>query len=472
MPDIKTVLADPDFAKVPFDEKRYVLSQLDSDFAKLGESDQFSVLKELGYERPAAPPLEYSGREGWITGPLKAVQNAGQNVARLLPENIPLGAAARTWPKVQVRPGPEAATYALTQAAGMMTPNAVIPRATGLIPRIGQEALETGTMSAVETGDWEQAKTGAAIGAGSAIAGATLAKVMDKWGSSIQLRKISPRNLDYQAGFDPDVVKKLNLKGNLRDNYKQISDEITSLAQKRAQLLQKTRGGTPITVNIQDTLDSVESQIRGQISSGSTFGRSNDVLNAFEELKKDIIENLGAGVISPNVSLEYAERAKESMGLVGDFVFNAATKGAKIPRDDAARTQVADLIYLQLKRQIEDSLPPGMVQALNNRMSQLIPIRRAILKQLPVDERQAAIQAMELWAAIPAILSGNPTHLGLLAAVTAQKHIPFGNWLVRNSESVKDILPRAGKVLTGLATGMTYDWTPSGGLIPVEEPPK
>jgi hypothetical protein len=334
------------------------------------------------------------------------------------------------------------------------------PKAVQMLGKIAIPSLTAGAVGTAQTGSPVEGAKVAAITGGATGVGEILGSVFNAWGKNIQLRKISPRKLDYDAGFDPKVLGSLNLKGDIRDTYSQVSAEIERLGKERAALLSKTRGGSPITVDLDIVFNNVQKKLESQMDAGVHAGENEGIQKAFDQLKNDIYKRLGANnplvKIKPNVSLEYAEKAKENLGTFGDFVHTISSRGAYVPPEATAKSVVADRIYIELRDAINNSLPKGQVQALNTEMSKLIPIRRAILKQIPVSDRQAAITAMDVWASIPALITGNPAELALLAAVRGNKSLTFGNWLTRiGSQPLETTAKSIGKGLSGLLVGNT-----------------
>lgn len=567
--DLNAGLVKPTASAVSAPARAPDLSAASSDDSDLSaglvtpESKELPFLAPRGYATGVAPDIGM--------GILKNVGAMGAHLANLLPGvKLPVPKPASQLEKFSMY-GTELASY-FAPGLGEEKLFSLLPKLSPVARTIAKAAYDGLTSGLVGTAQTGSASQGAIIGGVSAgISGLltpSLDYAMEKVGSHIQLRKISPRKLDYDAGFDPDYLKTLDLKGNLRDTYAQIDAKIRDLASQRNALInvnaqpvftpkvqprQITAGpirlgppspgevpqaiispagetttetalrsrpnfiseganpvavessldaakraqqieviekqardsgalaaiqdaarkaGRPVptrlsdvydisfsgpTVDIASSIGRVRQSIMTEINAGRHAGENQQMLTALDQLSGDILNTLGDRTTVP---LRYAENAKEALGGIGDFVHQMGRRGAAIPPDATARAEIADKIYLAIRDDINAALPGGRVQELNRQMAKLLPIRRSILKQIPVDDRQAAINAMDLWASIPAVLSGNPAHLALLAAIKAQRSLAVGNWLVRSAQQPSEIAPRLTAGLTSLFLGDRNQNTP------------
>lgn len=415
--------------------------------AQPSQPSQPAIKPPPGYDLVSAdelPELRSSAPLDILTGMGKAVGSMGANLANLVPGvNLPVPKPASRLEDAAMK-GTEFASYFIPEL-GEGKFLELLPKLNP-VARAAAKALyqgfTSGAIATAETGDVKKGILAGGLQAGiSGIVAPAIGYGLEKYGTRIQLRKIAPRALDYKAGFDPEALKKLDLKGNLRDTYEQIDQTIKALAKERNIPIDAS-GGLP--VDIAGVFDDVGKKLGAEIQAGRHAGGNQELVNALMALHKDIVGTLGPNTA---VSLRYLENAKESLGMIGDFVHTMGSRGAVIPPDLSAKAEIADRLYLGIRDAINKALPAGRTQDLNNQMAKLLPIRRSILKQIPVDDRQAAVNAMDLWASIPAILSGNPAHLALLAAVKGQRSMRLGNWLVRNAESPTKI----SRSLTSLA---------------------
>ena len=352
-----------------------------------------------------------------------------------------------------------------------------------LFARAAYRFFATGALGAAQT---SSPGTGAAIGgldATTAFLAPAMEWAFDSLGTRIQLNKIKANLNDLQSGFDPTgkdaplvqaLTKDGTLSGSLRDSYINLTKRISDLAQQRATLLNTTRRGVPVQMDLSAAFDKAEQSIASDTATGSLAGSNQSTKTAFESLRKDIMSQFGIGgeqAFRIKVPLEYAEHVKEAMGTMADFIHRPGISSPAPGSDLSAQADVANRLYLAIRDSINDALPKGKVQNLNNEMAALMAVRRPILRQIPVDGRQAAISAMDVWSSLPALLSGNVNYLAIASAVRAQRYMGVGNWLVRNAQTPGQILTNLGKGASGMISNSVQSpMPPPSGQLPGNAP--
>lgn len=293
--------------------------------------------------------------------------------------------------------------------------------------RVGQEAAKVGGTEYLQTGgDAKQAAIGALTAGGVAGLGEALRPAIKAVGRGIQMSTIRPSRADVKDGFKWSTLDRFKLKGNLEDSYNQVDNELTRLRTERNKLI------APGTTDV-DLTKPMNTALLKLRASTDDLKLGAEGLDAVKEASQMIMK-LGKIIKDPRkVDISKVENLKEYMGTLGAWADGA--------RDDKGKVTatVANIMYNELRQVIEDStakMQGAQVKILNSQMKDLIPVKNAILKRLPVEQRNSALSLTDMLAAMPAIVSGNPAELGLLALSRGQKSARLGNALVRGGKPI------------------------------------
>ncbi len=258
---------------------------------------------------------------------------------------------------------------------------------------------------------------GAIPGVGTAAVAAKRAfgRGAQRGGEKILTTIIKPSKADLADGFKIATVTKNRLGGTLKQMAQKTEDRISSLAK---QLSTKIKGSdTPVDIN-QIARKTVDKLLKDKTRQ---FGEVRGVRRAIEGLQAEILEVTPSGI----VDLAEAQAIKQAAGRKGAWVFGNADPDAR------AVEKVYTAFYRNLRRAIEKAAPPG-VQNLNNRLSNLIPVQHAIIRRIPVAERNNAIS-------LPDVIAGgfgfiNPAGFAILGARRLAASGRFGAFLTRAGE--------------------------------------
>jgi hypothetical protein len=284
-----------------------------------------------------------------------------------------------------------------------------------------QEGARMGATEYVQTGGDARAAATAALTAGGITGlGEALKPVLSSVGRKIQMGTIRPRAVDLRDGFKWSTLDRFKLKGNLEQSYQQVDTELTRLRTARNAMLAPGAANVDIGAAMRDA----QKELSTQVADLKHAGTSKQVIAQFKKLSGDIMKAAGSGT----VDIRLAENAKESIGLLGSWAQGLPDKDAQ------AIEKAANEIYFQLKTKIEQSVGPqgAQVKILNKKMQDLIPVKRAMLARIPVEDRNRMLSLADLAALLPAMLSGNPLEAGGLALTRGQKSLRVGNALVRH----------------------------------------
>lgn len=300
--------------------------------------------------------------------------------------------------------------------------------------KAGTEALSSGAISTVQEGEINDAvKTNAIIGglfsAGGSIAGEAIdltGKALKKGGEKIQTAVIKPSRADELDGFKIENIKKYNLGGSNEQVLAKSSIKLNDLSEQ----LKKKLKSSNVSLNLNNIYEETVNALSG--GKAKNFGNIKGTDRVLQALKSEIEE-----VAGPNglVSVPDAQLVKQGAGTKGSWVFGSADP------DASAVEKVYNTFYNRLKNRIED-VSPKEVAEINKQISELIPIQKAVIRRIPVENRNAVIGFNEGLALFGSVF--NPKALALIGASKLSKSGKFGSFLVNVSDKIK--APRDGAI--------------------------
>lgn len=284
------------------------------------------------------------------------------------------------------------------------------------------------------------AKSGA-LGAtvGGILGGATygLSKLVQTAGDKIMLSTIKPSRADIADGFRLDTIKQYNLGGSLSNSYDKTEAELGRLTQQ----LNSKLANSDATINMTDVLAQTEKNLVG--NKLKTFGSNTSLAGALDQLKAE----LGSVSDTGQMSIPDAQLVKQASGRMGAWQYGTTDPAA------TAREKVYNAFYSTLKTAIENNSPPG-VKEINGQLSKLIPVANAIVRRIPVAERNSALGLTDMLTLTAGIL--DPRALAGFGISLAQKSGAAGNLLSKAGAGAAKFAPAIGKaagVLAGQVIG-------------------
>lgn len=305
---------------------------------------------------------------------------------------------------------PTPATY-----AGTMAQFAALGAASGA----GQAATENANVSA---GAVKGAALGAASGLFSKFLDNTISRVgsmVGRTGEKITSSVVRPTKPDLEDGFKIDTIKKYDLGGSLQ----QMSQKTDALLDDLTAQVEQKYAETGSTINLNDIVERTIEQSKG--SKVSTFGSNTSMEGAFEQLKAEVAALSEDGV----VNMPEAVQVKRAAGHFGAWLY-----GSPDP-ESTARQKVYTAFYRNLKSAIEQNSPPG-VKELNQQISDLIPVMNAIIRRIPVAERNNAISLTDIITLTGATI--DPRSLSIFLLNQLSKSGKFGRLLMNVAPSIKE----------------------------------
>ncbi|MFP5263749.1 MAG: hypothetical protein ACLGJB_17855 [Blastocatellia bacterium] len=239
-------------------------------------------------------------------------------------------------------------------------------------------------------------------------------------GEKIQLSKLRPSSADLADGFNIANVRKYGVGGSLGDSLVKTNAKLNDLTTQLNDKLQSSDH----QINLQDIFDDTASVLKG--SKAKNFGENKAIHSQLDALAKEINE------VGASVSIPDAQLVKQAVGTKGSWVYGRTDPEAR------ASEVVYDTFYNKMKTAIEKNSPEG-VREINKQISELIPIRHAILRRLPVEERANAISLTDAIGLFESF--SNPK---ALLGVGLNKALKSGKVGAALTEAGSKIVERAG----------------------------
>lgn len=319
----------------------------------------------------------------------------------------------------------------------------------GALASGGQAATKTSGSAVPTTKDvstvGKESLKGAAIGGATAGAVSLFGKLIGTAGDKIMNSAIKPSQADIKDGFSMDTIKKYDLGGSLSTMADKTEAKMNDLATQLNDKLQ----GSDATVNLNDLYKQTESSLI--TNKAKSFGSNTSIGNALEWLKGEI----GAVSDTGEVSIPEAQFIKQGAGKYGAWQFGT------VDPESTARETVANNFYNKIKTAIEDNSPEG-VQDINKQLSELIPVQNAIIRRIPVAQRNSALSLTDMLTLTASAF--NPKALVGFGISLAQKEGSVGNLLSKLGPSIGKLAPAAGATVQPLASYL-------GGSSPKESSP-
>ncbi len=164
------------------------------------------------------------------------------------------------------------------------------------------------------------------------------------------------------------------------------------------------------------------------------FGSNKSINRALQNLQDEIAETTGQSLKQSILPIPEAQMVKRQAGHLGAWKF-----GADDPEARAAE-KVYTQFYRALKKRIEDISPEG-VRGINKQMSDIIPVTNAVIRRIPIADRNAALSLSDLVTLSAATI--DPRALGLTMANFLGKSGKFGGMLAEKA-------PALGRAAGGL----------------------
>lgn len=298
-------------------------------------------------------------------------------------------------------------------AAALAKAKAVLATGRGVLDALVAAGLEGGSAAAI--GSAQKGSTEGALTTGLVTAGTGLAVQGAIRGAQVGLGALSDRveaavlkpSKGASEGLTPaqlvQIMRKYEAGGTLSESYEKVTDKITMLASALKGLLRQA-SAQGVTVNLGAVSD--------QTAKG--FLDNPDALKGLEAVRRHlalVLNGKGVDVSSGVLDLADANLAKQAAGELTAWTHDLS--GQIMGADATVVQTMANRFYGHLKTAIEQGATqaPGQVRALNNAMSDLIPLQRVIVERIPAVQRSNILTTADILS----VLSPKAAGIGLLA---------------------------------------------------------
>lgn len=292
---------------------------------------------------------------------------------------IPVNTTAQTPAQTVGRVAGDVAQFFLP-AAGLAKLKTAVKTGVGVLDALigaGIEGAASAGVDAAQRGTTDGAGRTAAVAGGTNLAMTGALKGAGIMAERIEKALVKPTQADIAHGFKVENVFKYNVAGSLTQTY----DKVTKQIQNMSTSLKNVLKGSKADVDIADVYAKTLNDFSGNKQADEAVSR---ILQTIEfELNSHGIK-MGQGVLD----LADANLAKQAVGELGAWLHNP---GGRVLSDaDTITEKVANAFYANLKTAIEQKAT-GPVKAINQQLSELIPIKQAIIRRIPVEQRQNVI---------------------------------------------------------------------------------
>ena len=234
----------------------------------------------------------------------------------------------------------------------------------------------------------------------------------------IETTVLKPTKSDFQGGFKAENVLRHDLGGSVRDTIEKSTSKLKVLRDQAKAL----RAGSVEAIDLSQIVKETAADVlKNRVGS---FGVNKKMETALDGFVKEM------EYISPNgkITVPQAQEVKEALGTFGSWLFGSRDL------DATAQERVANIMYSRVKAAIEKNSPKELADV-NKAMSEIIPIKNAAIRRLPIEERNNAIGLGDIISAGVALQ--NPTGWGLLLVNQLQKSGRFAGSLYRGAEKLR-----------------------------------
>ncbi len=310
----------------------------------------------------------------------------------------------------------------------------------GVAARALTEALISGGVSTARGDSPSDAGRNALMSGGITGALGAAGKLAGPLGERIEVSLLKPLKADLQDVKGPPElapqtmiknVFKYDLGGTLPESLAKANVKTKELGQQLRQAL----GSNPLAdVDMTNVLKQAATELNA--ASAGNFGTNQNISKALEKMADEI------KAVSPNgmVNLADAQEMKQALGYMGSW------QNGLRDADSTALETVANTMYSKLKTAIEqNSGQSQVVKDINNQFSEIIPIKNALIRRIPVAARREPVSLKEFIA----LSTGNIKGIGLGIMDRALRSGNVANALVQSGKAPVQNAARVAPGLTG-----------------------
>jgi hypothetical protein len=294
-------------------------------------------------------------------------------------------------------------------------------------------------VTAAQTGKPSAAVPAAATSAAFSAATPGVAKLSTFLGQRIEKALVKAQARDVADGYKVGNIFKHNLGGTLTQSYDKANAKLNTLGKElKAELAKIGPGGVVPEVDVLGELSSTSLDLAKNVY--KTMGRNAKIDKALDDLLNDPAMAL---LQNGKADLATANEIKQAMGELG-----AWAHGMRDPESNALE-MVANAFYDRLKKSIENAAPAGptRIRALNKEMGEILPIRQAIIRRIPVEQRQNVLKMGD-------VIGWGTGSMGLAIANRLLQSGRVANLAVKTGDTLGAAAPTASKLGAASASGL------------------
>jgi hypothetical protein len=279
---------------------------------------------------------------------------------------------------------------------------------------------------------------GSVLGAGAGVVGKTIKGVLQpgktiskigegikEAGEVIQSKVIRPIQKDINAGFKIENVSKYNVGGNLGDSFVKVQNKIRENADKLKEIVSTISPSKRYKFDVKNYIDELDKKYAtGGIRD---LGQGRQKIMALQEMKKDLAFSLGENWEQKLLGFDDILAMKRQVGLNSAFLHDNM-KSQPTP-DEKVWTD----FYMILKDRLEKEAPKEY-QQVNKVMSDLIPIEQAIVRRIPIAERNNVLNIADVMSLVGA--THNPAALSVGVINRLLKSGSVANVLMKTGKNI------------------------------------
>jgi len=271
----------------------------------------------------------------------------------------------------------------------------------GTLGKMAIEGITGGGMTYFQEGEYNnKVKTNALISAaipwlGGLWRNSKLKSVdpLERSAEKIENTIIRPNDADLKNGYKASTIFKENLiGGNLKDTLVKTENKLQEYSYQLNEALKSSNN----TINIDGIFQQAEKELllgsnnKKQALMTAVKGNRDKVENYLKKIYNDIVDVTKKS----DISVQDANTLKQGLGLNGAWNYGRADV------DSDALETVSNNLYSKFRQAIEDAIPDANIKGINQKISELIPVKSAIIRRIPVQERNNVVSLSDtIWFA-------------------------------------------------------------------------
>jgi hypothetical protein len=285
---------------------------------------------------------------------------------------------------------PQAIGKGVADVAQFMVPVAGTAGRAAKVADVGRAA----GLTMAQTGDPTAALTAGALTGGINAAIPAVKKGAGVLGERIERALVKATKRDIEDGFTAANVFKHKVGGTLEQTYVKANDRIKDLSgQLQRALTSMGVNGQKQQVDVLDALN--KAATAAGANPARTVGQNTAMGKAVESLLNELEPVLAKAkaLNSGRVDLLTANELKQGLGQLGAWKHDPT--GRVVSEADKAMETLANSFYDVLKKEIE-AKSFGPVKAINKQIGELLAIKHAVARRIPVEQRANVLNLGDL----------------------------------------------------------------------------